>query len=178
MGIDLKRHHVKSGNRNAPASEDVYLKLLVKVYRFLARRTDSNFNKVVLKRLFMSKVNRPVVSLSNIYSQLKSKTADAPVAVIVGKVVDDERLQSVPKMIVAALKFSKNAKARILAAGGETLTLDQLALRAPKGSNTVLLRGVKKSRKAVKHFGIPGSKTNPAVPYTRGKGRKFDELKR
>jgi large subunit ribosomal protein L18e len=32
--------------------------------------------------------------------------------------------------------------------------LDQLALRAPKGSNTVLLRGKKNSREAVKHFGM------------------------
>lgn len=125
----------------------------------------------------MSKVNRPVVSISNIYTQLKGKPEDS-VAVIVGKVVDDERFQTLPKMTVAALKFSKTAKARIIAAGGETLTLDQLALRAPKGSNTVLIRGVRKTRKAVKHFGIPGAKNNPAVPYTRGKGRKFDEKKK
>ena len=42
----------------------------------------------------------------------------------------------------------------ILAAGGEILTLDQLALRAPTGSNTLLLRGPKNSREAVKHFGF------------------------
>ena len=42
----------------------MYLKLLVKLYRFLARRTDSDFNKTVLKRLFMSKINRPPLSLS------------------------------------------------------------------------------------------------------------------
>ena len=45
-------------HRSAPKSENVYLKLLVKLYRFLARRTDSDFNKTVLKRLFMSKTNR------------------------------------------------------------------------------------------------------------------------
>lgn len=39
-------------------------------------------------------------------------------------------------------------------AGGEVLTLDQLALRAPTGANTVLLRGVKNSREANKHFGM------------------------
>lgn len=58
MGIDIKRHHVKKGARQAPKSEDPYLLLLVKLYRFLARRTDSRFNKVVLRRLFMSKVSR------------------------------------------------------------------------------------------------------------------------
>ena len=57
MGIDIRRHHVKKGARQAPKSEDPYLLLLVKLYRFLARRTDSRFNKVVLRRLFMSKVN-------------------------------------------------------------------------------------------------------------------------
>lgn len=36
------------------------------LYRFLVRRTDSSFNKVVLKRLFMSKTNRPPLSLSKL----------------------------------------------------------------------------------------------------------------
>jgi hypothetical protein len=31
MGIDIRRHHVKKGNRQAPKSEDPYLLLLVKV---------------------------------------------------------------------------------------------------------------------------------------------------
>lgn len=45
----------------------------------------------------------------------------------------------------------------LLQAGGEILTFDQLALLAPTGSNTVLLRGPKNSREAVKHFGpAPG----------------------
>lgn len=42
-------------------------------------------------------------------------------------------------------------------AGGEILTFDQLALVAPTGSNTVLVRGPKNAREAVKHFGLaPG----------------------
>src|SRR5687768_2682161 len=32
------------------------------LYRFLVRRTEADFNKVVLKRLFMSKINRPPLS--------------------------------------------------------------------------------------------------------------------
>lgn len=38
----------------------------LQLYRFLVRRTDSNFNEVVLKRLFMSKTNRPPLSLSKL----------------------------------------------------------------------------------------------------------------
>lgn len=71
---------------------------------------------------------------------------------------------------MAALRFSQAAKERILKAGGEALTLDQLALRAPTGSNTVLLRGQRNSREAVKHFGMGPHKHKK--PYTVSKGRK------
>ena len=57
-------------------------------------------------------------------------------------------------MTIAALRFTATARSRIIAAGGEALTLDQLALRAPTGSNTLLLRGPKNAREAVKHFGF------------------------
>jgi len=42
---------------------------------------------------------------------------------------------------VCALHVTEGARARILKAGGEIITFDQLALRAPKGNNTVLLQG-------------------------------------
>lgn len=43
---------------------------------------------------------------------------------------------------VCALHVTEGARARILKAGGEVITFDQLALRAPKGNNTVLLQGM------------------------------------
>ena len=85
---------------------------------------------------------------------------------------DDVRQGTIPKLTVAALRFTQAAKERILNAGGEVLTLDQLALRAPTGSNTVLLRGVRNSREAVKHFGMGPHKHKK--PYTISKGRKVD----
>ena len=36
------------------------------LYSFLARRTDSGFNKVVLKRLFQSRIHRAPISLSRL----------------------------------------------------------------------------------------------------------------
>jgi len=45
----------------------------VQLYGFLVRRTDSNFNKVVLKRLFMSKTNRPPLSLSRLQKYMEGK---------------------------------------------------------------------------------------------------------
>ena len=42
------------------------LLLIWQLYRFLARRTNAKFNKIVLKRLFMSRTNRPPLSLSRL----------------------------------------------------------------------------------------------------------------
>ncbi len=101
----------------------------------------------------MSRVNRPPVSLSKIVGNT-SKGSNDKTVVVIGTVTDDTRLLEVPKLSVAALRFTSTARARILAAGGEVLTLDQLALRAPTGSNTLLLRGPKNAREAFKHFGF------------------------
>jgi len=59
------------------------------------------------------------------------------IAVIVGTVTDDVRIEDVPALTVTALRFTERARARIHKAGGECLTFDQLALRAPLGQNTV-----------------------------------------
>ncbi|KAI9818308.1 MAG: hypothetical protein M1832_004426 [Thelocarpon impressellum] len=179
MGIDLDNHHVRNSHRKAPKSDNVYLKLLVKLYRFLARRTDSAFNKTVLRRLFMSRVNRPPVSLSRLVSIAASKqsaeTHAGKTIVVVGPITDDNRLLLVPKLSIAALRFTATARARVLAAGGECLTLDQLALRAPTGTNTLLLRGPKNAREAVKHFGFGPHKHKK--PYVESKGRKFEKAR-
>lgn len=180
MGIDLDRHHVRNTHRKAPKSDNVYLQLLVKLYRFLARRTDANFNKVILRRLFMSRINRPPLSLSKLVSHTSKggvvkEGAREKTIVVVGTVTDDERLLNVPKMSVAALRVTGTARARIEKAGGEVLTLDQLALRSPTGANTMLLRGPKNAREAVKHFGF--GPHSGKKPYVASKGRKFERAR-
>lgn len=77
--------------------------------------------------------------------------------------------------------MTEGARARILKAGGEVMTFDQLALQAPRGQNTVLLQGrgggrhlelvsllystgPRKAREAVKHFGKA-----PGVPHSHTK---------
>ena len=121
-------------------------------------RTDSRFNATVLRRLFMSKTNRPPMSLSRIISTAanthNAETHANKTIVIVGTVTDDNRLIEIPKLSVAALRFTSTARARIEKAGGECLTLDQLAMRKPTGAGTLLLRGPKNAREAVKHFGF------------------------
>jgi len=172
MGIDLiSGGRVKNTNRVAPVSQNPYLRLLVKLYRFLARRTDAEFNRVVLKRLFQSRVNRPAISLTRIVKYATEK--EGKVIVIVGTVTDDARLIDLPILTIAALRVTATARARIIAAGGTILTLDQLAMRAPTGSNTLLLRGPKMRREAVKHFGAAGVPDSKTKPYIESKGRKF-----
>ncbi|PSK39889.1 60S ribosomal protein L18-A [Candidozyma pseudohaemuli] len=182
MGKDhVTKQHVKRSQRSAPKSDNAYLKVLVRLYTYLARitnssgRTDAPFNKVVLRSLFLSKINRPPVSLSRVNNTLKQKGAADKTVVVVGTVTDDVRLLDVPKATVAALRFTASAKARIIKAGGEAITLDQLAVRAPKGQNTVLIRGPRNAREAVRHFGF-GPHKNKA-PRILSKGRKFERAR-
>lgn len=118
----------------------------------------------------MSRTNRPPLSLSRLCMLASRGTREkiAPTVktiVVVGTITDDTRLLEVPeKLTIAALHFTATARARIEKAGGECLTLDQLALRAPTGSNTLLLRGPKNSREAVKHFGF-GPHSGKVSPY-------------
>uniref|UniRef100_A0A8C5M6I3 Large ribosomal subunit protein uL15/eL18 domain-containing protein n=1 Tax=Leptobrachium leishanense TaxID=445787 RepID=A0A8C5M6I3_9ANUR len=50
MGVDIRHNKDRKVRRQEPKSQDIYLRLLVKLYRFLARRTNSNFNKVMAGR--------------------------------------------------------------------------------------------------------------------------------
>merc|ERR1711935_477040 len=99
------------------------------------------------------------------------------IVVLVGTVTDDARLQSMTKLTVCALKFTATARARIVKAGGECITFDQLALRSPTGSNTLLIRGPKTAREANKHFGAAGVPNSHVKPYIRSKGRKFERAR-
>lgn len=126
----------------------------MQLYRFLARRSTSKFNKIVLKRLYYSKAFKRPVSLSYLAREMKYKPGKT--AVVVGSIVDDPRKLDLPKLNVAALHVTAAARKRITKAGGKIFTLDQLALKQPKGSNTVLLKGPVTHRAVVKHYGVPG----------------------
>nr|GMC80840.1 60S ribosomal protein L18-2-like [Ipomoea batatas] len=78
--------------------------------------------------------NKPPLSLSRLISFMCGK--EDKIVVLVGTITDDVRAYEVPALKVCALRFTKTARARIEKAGGECLTFDQLALRAPLGQNT------------------------------------------
>ena len=77
------------------------------------------------------------MSLSKMVRHLGSKT-DRTV-VVVGTVTDDMRILELPKVEVAALRFTEAARARIIKAGGSCLTIDELIMKAPKGTSHRLL---------------------------------------
>jgi|UniRef100_A0AC35EYE0 large subunit ribosomal protein L18e len=178
MGIDINHKHDRKVRRVAPKSEDPYIRLLVKLYSFLARKTGRKFNEVVRRRLMMAKTKRPPLSIARIIRNLKKPGNDKKTVVVVGTVTDDKRVYEVPKFTIAALRVTDAARARITKAGGEIITFDQLALRAPKGQNTLFLQGPRKARTAEKYFGLaPGVPGSHARPKIQSKGRKFEQAR-
>ena len=167
MGIDLKQQgRIQSRYARKATSANNYHQLLVKLYKFLARRTDSEFNEVVHKRLCQSRVTRYPISISKLVKHADTEDKRNKILVVVGKVLNDERLLEMPKLRVCALSFTETARRKIVKAGGECLTFNELVKISPDGKNTILLRG-RRSRETLKHFGpapgTPGSHTKPYV---------------
>jgi large subunit ribosomal protein L18e len=186
MGVDLigvqKSKHF---TRRHTDSTNPYIKLLVKLYKFLAKRTKSPFNQTVYERLLNSRRNRAPISLSRLAIVLKRKSVwndpaktKAPIAVVVGDVLDDIRINKLPKIRVCALRFSQDARKRIEGAGGECITFDQLATIAPTGKNTFLMRGRRSGRETLKHFGNAGHPGGHARPYVSSKGAECSRGRR
>jgi len=184
MGIDIKAGgRIKVHKRTSVKGDDPYLKLVVKLYKFLARRTESNFNKVVANRLCMTRVQKAPMSLAKLQEHMKGK--EGKTAVLVGPVTDDVRLLDAPeKLKVCALRFTEKARKRIEKAGGTCMTFDQLAIQAPTGKDCVLLRGPVKARTVNRYFGkAPGVPNSTTRPYVRKatnlkrKGRKFEQAR-
>uniref|UniRef100_A0A3Q1FND5 Ribosomal protein L18 n=1 Tax=Acanthochromis polyacanthus TaxID=80966 RepID=A0A3Q1FND5_9TELE len=168
----------KKDPRDALRRLDLVPQLAGNLYRFLARRCNAPFNKVVLRRLFMSRTNRPPISISRLIRMMKLPGRENRIAVVVGTVTDDVRIQDIPKLKICALKVTDGARRRILKAGGQVMTFDQLALASPKGHGTVLLSGPRKGREVYRHFGpAPGTPHSHTKPYVRSKGRKFERAR-
>merc|ERR1712066_775852 len=116
------------------------------------------------------------LSLARLIRNMKKDGREGKTAVVIGTVTNDLRIFKVPKLTVAALHVTEKARERILKAGGEIMTLDQLALKAPTGQNTVLLQG-RRTAKANRHFGAAGKPGSHVKPLVRAKGRKFERAR-
>ncbi len=101
MGIDLPSKKRKSGRKTC-VSHNPYMKLLAELFKFLHRRTGTDFSKTIFKRVITSRRNRHPVNTSKLV-HLMSKSPEKT-AVVVATVVNDEKQISMPKMTVAALR--------------------------------------------------------------------------
>mmetsp|Transcript_28438 Transcript_28438/g.31589 ORF Transcript_28438/g.31589 Transcript_28438/m.31589 type:complete len:218 (+) Transcript_28438:70-723(+) len=180
LSLKHKKCNRKLGRTSYPreaTTSDPYMKLMVKLYRFLDRRAPSKFNRRVLRRLCTTHRNRHPVSISKLAKVQANMrtigTKDDPnkkvnahdTLVVVSKVVNDPRLYFVPEGLrIAALGFSSTARARIEAKGGKCLTLEQVAQERPRGDNCALIRASMKGLAKRKHFwGVRGRKATPHV---------------
>ncbi|KAH7943237.1 hypothetical protein HPB52_006549 [Rhipicephalus sanguineus] len=270
MGIDICHKYDRKVRRTRPKSENVYLGLLVKVYRFLARRTNAKFNKIVLRRLH--EPHQPAGDVSRSRGPLHEETGrEGLIAVIVGTVTDDLRIYEVPKLrffhaiempgdsrlkpstqrafgsrkkrawnkkapatsapsaaelesrrtlgpagtsmttrgtkstsetlrvdaayystaeqaqrversaqtkTVLSGKSANQRKFDLLGAGGEILTFDELAVKAPKGKGTVLMQGPRNAARPAALWTGSWSSHSHTKPYVRSKGRKYERAGR
>merc|ERR1712013_937836 len=110
----------------------------------------------VMSKIFNTKCPKALAIIEKIPTFV-SLSEGEKICVVVGTVTDDIRLLDVPKLTICALRFTESARVRVLKAGGEILTFDQLALKAPTGKNTLLVQGRRNAREACRHMGkAPG----------------------
>mmetsp|Transcript_1058 Transcript_1058/g.1647 ORF Transcript_1058/g.1647 Transcript_1058/m.1647 type:complete len:191 (+) Transcript_1058:61-633(+) len=179
MGIDLPgRGRSRKSVRKTTTATNGYQQLLVELYSYLARRTDSKINRVILKRLVQARQFQRPISYSRL-SRFMRRQQDASkyIVAVVGTVVDDTRdMEPLSGMKVCALRVTEGARTRMLNNGCEIYTFDQLAQMAPTGENVILFRGSRLTEKK-KHFGTPGAIGDHAKPFVRSKGRKFEKAR-
>mmetsp|Transcript_118247 Transcript_118247/g.376946 ORF Transcript_118247/g.376946 Transcript_118247/m.376946 type:complete len:95 (-) Transcript_118247:208-492(-) len=73
MGIDIEAGGRVKSKARVTKSANPYIRLLCKLYKFLARRTDSKFNKVIFKRLNMTRKSKPPLSLQKLAKLMAGK---------------------------------------------------------------------------------------------------------
>ncbi len=105
----------------------------IRLLRKIARENKAKIWWRIAELLEKPKRRRIAVNLSRI----NRYTRPGDVAVIPGKALGAGSLNH--PVTVAAFSFSDKAKAKIEAAGGKCLTIEELAASNPKGSNVKLL---------------------------------------
>ncbi|WUR03656.1 ribosomal protein eL18 [Vairimorpha necatrix] len=158
----IKRKTVKSPNPLLQSLADFYIKV--------AKNCSNDDIKRIAKRLTMSNKDRPVVRVSEIVKSLNEDSDK--VAVVVGKVLDDERLVTLPPMRIVALDWSKSVQEKVERSSGKFFTLDQLFKICSDLNNMVLIQGDRMKRKSAKYWGkSPGQKGSTTLPRANKKQR-------
>nr|NP_001117136.1 large ribosomal subunit protein eL18 [Salmo salar]P24558.1 RecName: Full=Large ribosomal subunit protein eL18; AltName: Full=60S ribosomal protein L18 [Salmo salar]CAA36483.1 ribosomal protein [Salmo salar] len=160
MGIVIQHNKDRLVRPKQPLSEDITL--LVKIYRLPGSKcSTAPFNKVVLRRLFMSRTHRPPMSVSRMIRKMKLPGRENRTAVVVGTVTDDVRIHEIPNLKVSALKITRRNRTRILKFV-QIMRFVGLALAAPNRQKSVLLSAPRNARDVSRHFA-----NAPSIPHTK-----------
>ncbi|EOB12160.1 60S ribosomal protein L18 [Nosema bombycis CQ1] len=144
-------------------SPNTALQNLSEFYIKVAKKCDNFDIKRIAKRLTMANKDRPAVKITEIAEKLNENSDK--IAVVVGKVIDDDRNVEVPAMKIVALKWSKSVQEKVEHFNGSLHTLDQLFKVCSNLDNIVLINGDKMKRKSAKFWGkAPGDKNSSTYP--------------
>jgi large subunit ribosomal protein L18e len=109
----------------------------IALIRKIRRAAATNETKIwALMASEMSKANRRRVAVN--LSRLNRVSSPGDILMIPGKVLGTGSLNH--RIEIAAESFSKNAQKKILNAGGQCLTIEELMKRNPKGSQVRIIK--------------------------------------
>jgi len=118
---------------NPTGPTDPILRRLVRHLRESGKKHNANVWLDLAGRLEAPRRSRAEVNLSG----LSRYTAQGSVVVVPGKVLAAGRLKHA--MSVAAFKFSRVARKKIVEAGGNAMTISQLLEQNPSGKGVILM---------------------------------------
>ncbi len=109
------------------------LRKLIRNLREKSKENEAQIWEDLADRLNKSNRSRAEVNLSRI----NRNTSDGETIVVPGKVLGSGTLDH--SLTVAAFSFSSEAKKQILAADGETLSIEKLLDKNPEGNNVKIM---------------------------------------
>ncbi len=112
---------------------DINLRRLIRYLRKKSNEEGVNVWKDIAWRLERPRRQRAEVNISRI----NRHTKEGDVVIVPGSVLGAGKLEH--KVTVAAWKVSETARKKIVEAGGEVLTIEELIERNPKGSGVVIM---------------------------------------
>ncbi|WP_054839856.1 50S ribosomal protein L18e [Thermococcus sp. JCM 11816] len=112
---------------------DINLRRLIRTLRKKSNEEGVKIWKDIAWRLEKPRRQRAEVNISRI----NRYTKDGDVVIVPGSVLGAGRLEH--KVVVAAWKFSEAARRKIIEAGGEAISIEELMERNPKGSGVIIM---------------------------------------
>ncbi len=112
---------------------DINLRRLIRYLRKKSNEEGVKIWKDIAWRLEKPRRQRAEVNVSKI----NRYTKEGDTVIVPGSVLGAGKLEH--KVTVAAWKFSETAKKKIVEAGGEVLTIEELIERNPKGSGVTIM---------------------------------------